>query len=55
MSDDAAFTLTALAYTPDGQPCVNWFAFYWQHPEARDELTDGRAAKQLAALSVAAR
>ncbi len=55
MSDDAAFTLTALAYTPDGAALRELVRFYWQHPEARDELTDGRAAKRLAALSVAAR
>jgi hypothetical protein len=48
MSDDAVFTLTALSFTPDGAALRELVRFYWQLPEARDELTDGRGAKRLA-------
>jgi hypothetical protein len=47
MFDDAAWTLTALSFTPDGAALRDLVRFYWQHPECRDELTDGRAEKRL--------
>ncbi|MFV8054171.1 hypothetical protein [Mycobacterium sp. 48b] len=37
-------------YTPKGTALVDWVRFYWQHPELRDELTDGRAVERLRAL-----
>lgn len=36
-------------YTPKGTALVDLVRFYWQHPELRDELTDGRAIKRLRA------
>lgn len=36
-------------YTPKGTALVGLVRFYWQHPELRDELTDGRAVKRLRA------
>lgn len=37
-------------YTPKGTALVELVRFYWQHPELRDELTDGRAVERLRAL-----
>lgn len=37
-------------YTPKGTALVRLVRFYWQHPELRDELTDGRAVERLRAL-----
>lgn len=34
-------------YTPKGTAIVDMVRFYWQHPEHRDELTDGRALRHL--------
>lgn len=34
-------------YTPKGTAIVDMVKFYWQHPEQRDELTDGRALQRL--------
>jgi hypothetical protein len=34
-------------YTPKGTALVELVRFYWQHPELRDELTDGRAIERL--------
>lgn len=36
-------------YTPKGTALVELVRFYWQHPELRDELTDGRAVARLRA------
>jgi hypothetical protein len=36
-------------YTPGGYALRELVRFYWQHPEARDELTDGRAEQRLEA------
>ncbi|WP_143817323.1 hypothetical protein [Mycolicibacterium sp. 018/SC-01/001] len=47
LSDDSVQTFTASAYTPDGTALKELVRFYWQHPEARDELTDGRASQRL--------
>jgi hypothetical protein len=48
MSDDSAQTLAAGGITPDGSALRELVRFYWQHPESRGELTDGRALKRLA-------
>lgn len=48
MSDDSAHTLAAGGITPDGTALRELVRFYWQHPESRGELTDGRALKRLA-------
>ncbi|WP_131823435.1 hypothetical protein [Mycobacterium syngnathidarum] len=37
-------------YTPKGTALVELVRFYWQHPDRRDELTDGRAVERLRAL-----
>lgn len=37
-------------YTPKGTALVELVRFYWQRPEQRDELTDGRAVERLRAL-----
>lgn len=47
MSDGAAVTMVAGGYTPDGGALRDLVRYYWQHPESRDELTDGRAAQRL--------
>ena len=38
-------------YTPGGRELRELVRFYWQHPEHREELTDGRAAERLDAES----
>jgi hypothetical protein len=48
MADDSAPTIAAAAITPDGTALRELVRFYWQHPESRGELTDGRALKRLA-------
>jgi hypothetical protein len=48
MSDDSAHTLAAGGITPDGTALRQLARFYWEHPELRGELTDGRALKRLA-------
>ena len=48
MSDDSAPTIAAGAITPEGAALRELVRFYWQHPESRGELTDGRAVKRLA-------
>lgn len=45
--DGHSRTLPSDWYTPGGQALREWVRFYWQHPEAREELTDGRAAQRL--------
>lgn len=45
-------TLTMAApgvYTPNGSALIELVRFYWQHPERREELIDGRAAERLPA------
>lgn len=37
-------------YTPKGTALVELVRFYWQRPEQRDELTDGRAVERLRTL-----
>lgn len=37
-------------YTPGGHALRTLVRFYWQHPESRDELADGRAVKRLESL-----
>lgn len=34
-------------YTPNGTALIEMVRFYWQHPERRSELTDGRALERL--------
>ena len=34
-------------YTPDGHALRELMRFYWQHPDAREELADGRAIHRL--------
>jgi hypothetical protein len=34
-------------YTPDGEALRNLILFYWQHPDLRLELADGRAVERL--------
>ncbi|MCV7206118.1 hypothetical protein H7J71_29360 [Mycolicibacterium peregrinum] len=34
-------------YTPKGTALIDMVRFYWQHPEHRDEITDGRALQHL--------
>ncbi len=48
MSDGRPSTLVAAdSYTPDGKALRELVRFYWQHPEHRCELTDGRALERL--------
>jgi hypothetical protein len=48
MSDGSAPTIAAGTITPNGKALRELVRFYWQHPESRDELTDGAAVKRLA-------
>ena len=47
MSDGSAPTIAAGAMTPNGKALRELVRFYWQHPESRGELTDGRALERL--------
>lgn len=47
MSDEQIRTLAAGSFTPDGNALRELVRFYWQHPEFRSELTDGRALERL--------
>ncbi|PRC42618.1 hypothetical protein C6A85_000000109565, partial [Mycobacterium sp. ITM-2017-0098] len=47
-SDGRTRTLASDWYTPGGRAVRKLVRFYWQHPECRGELTDGRAAQRLA-------
>jgi hypothetical protein len=40
--------MAAASCTPDGVALRQLVRFYWQHPDNRGELTDGRALKRLA-------
>lgn len=40
-------TLLADGITDNSNALREWVRFYWQHPECRDELTDGRALQRL--------
>ena len=40
-------TLPSDWYTPGGRAMRELVRFYWEHPEARDELADGRAVRRL--------
>lgn len=48
MSDGSAPTIAANGMTPNGAALRELVRFYWEHPEARDELTDGAAVERLA-------
>ncbi|MCH9734609.1 MAG: hypothetical protein K0U78_08655 [Actinomycetia bacterium] len=39
--------LIADAITPNSRALREWVRFYWQHPECRGELVDGRAVRRL--------
>jgi hypothetical protein len=47
MSDDSTLILPAGSMTPEGSALREFVRFYWQHPEHREELTDGRALERL--------
>jgi hypothetical protein len=48
MNDDSTLVFEAPGtYTPRGTALVELVRFYWQNPEQRDELTDGRAVRRL--------
>lgn len=40
-------TLLSDTVTDNSDALREWVRFYWQHPEHRDELTDGRALRRL--------
>lgn len=46
-SDGKSAVLTADSYTPGGHALREMVRFYWQHPEHRAELTDGRGLERL--------
>ncbi|KWX68131.1 hypothetical protein ASJ79_19040 [Mycobacterium sp. NAZ190054] len=46
-SDGRTRMLASDWYTPGGRALRKLVRFYWQYPECRDELTDGRAAQRL--------
>jgi hypothetical protein len=50
MSDGSAPTLAAGSMTPNGSAMRELVRFYWEHPESRDELTDGGALKRFAQI-----
>jgi hypothetical protein len=51
MTDGSTPWMAAGTFTPEGSALRDLVRFYWQHPEARDELTDGRVAQRLAESS----
>ncbi len=53
MSDGSAPTIAAGAMSPDGSAIRESVRFYWEHPDSRGELTDGRALKRLAQIQAA--
>ncbi len=53
MSDGSAPTIAAGAMSPDGSAIRELVRFYWEHPDSRGELTDGRALKPLAQIQAA--
>jgi hypothetical protein len=48
MSDGSAPSIAAGSFTPEGESLRDLVRYYWEHPESRGELTDGRAVKRLA-------
>jgi hypothetical protein len=48
MADGSTPTMAAASCTPDGVAPRQLVRFYWQHPDTRGELTDGRTLKRLA-------
>jgi hypothetical protein len=46
-ADGRTRTLPSDWYTPGGDALRKLVRIYWQHPEYRDELTDGRAVERL--------
>ena len=46
-ADGQTRTLASDWYTPTGHALRELVCFYWQHPELRDELFDGRAEDRL--------
>lgn len=46
-SDGRTRTLASDWYTPGGRALRKLVRFYWQHPECRDELADGRAVRHV--------
>lgn len=42
-------------YTPAGQAILQFVQFYWQNPEGRSELTDGRAVERLHSVQMRSR
>lgn len=47
MFDGQTPTLAAGSFTPEGKALRELMRFYWQHPEHRGELTNGRALQRL--------
>lgn len=48
MSDGSVIKLPGASFTPSGDALRRFVRFYWEHPEDREELTDGRALERLA-------
>ena len=48
MSDGSSPTIAAGSMTTNGAALRELVRFYWEHPESRDELTDGAAVERLA-------
>ncbi|MFN3005216.1 hypothetical protein [Mycolicibacterium wolinskyi] len=51
MSDETVIKLPGASFTPGGDALRRFVRFYWEHPEDREELADGRALERLAAAS----
>ncbi|OBF98660.1 hypothetical protein A5790_02700 [Mycobacterium sp. 852002-51152_SCH6134967] len=51
MCDEDVLTIPGASFTPEGRALRELVRFYWQNPNCRDELTDGRALKRLAESS----
>lgn len=47
LPEGGSATLLSDAITADSHALREWVRFYWQHPDHRDELTDGRALQRL--------
>ena len=49
VSGEKALSMSTGIFTPSGAVLRDMVEFYWRHPEARGELTDGSAPRRLAA------
>ncbi|MDV3129393.1 hypothetical protein M1247_31120 [Mycobacterium sp. 21AC1] len=47
LKDHSVIKLPGASFTSEGRALRRFVHFYWQHPDCRDELTDGKALARL--------